>query len=97
MDDHFLSELIFLSLRAASPRHGVLSEVADLIDTTKLPVFVTPMGKGSVDETNPQYGGVYVGSGSHPDVIKMVETSDCILWVGNYPVSPQHSVYRASK
>ncbi|EOO02525.1 putative pyruvate decarboxylase protein [Phaeoacremonium minimum UCRPA7] len=34
---------------ACAIRHRVLPEVHDLIETTKLPVFVTPMGKGASD------------------------------------------------
>lgn len=68
-------------------RHGVLQEVADLVQNTGLPVFVTPMGKGSVNEKNPQFGGVYCGAGSKSDVKKVVELADCVLRIGNYPVS----------
>lgn len=40
------------------------------------------MGKGAVDETLPNYGGVYGGSGSHEDVREMVESSDLVLSIG---------------
>ncbi|KAF4637256.1 hypothetical protein G7Y89_g830 [Cudoniella acicularis] len=63
-------------------RHRVLEEVHSLIDKTKLPVFVTPMGKGAVDETHENYGGLYAGVGSHPEVQGLVESSDLILTIG---------------
>lgn len=44
------------------------------------------MGKGSFNEQHPQFCGVYGGAGSLPDVISAVEESDCILWIGNFPV-----------
>ncbi|OLN94353.1 Pyruvate decarboxylase [Colletotrichum chlorophyti] len=52
---------------ACAIRHRVLPEVHALLEKTKIPVFVTPMGKGAVNETHPNYGGVYAGSASHPE------------------------------
>jgi len=42
---------------ACAIRHRVLDEVHDLVEQSKLPVFVTPMGKGAVYETLPNFGG----------------------------------------
>ncbi|KAH6677495.1 thiamine diphosphate-binding protein, partial [Halenospora varia] len=67
---------------ACAIRHRVLEEVHDLIEKTNLPVFVTPMGKGAVNETHPNYGGVYAGDGSQPIVKERVEASDLILSIG---------------
>jgi pyruvate decarboxylase len=67
---------------ACAIRHKVIPEVHDLIEKTQLPVFVTPMGKGAVNETHPNYGGVYAGDGSQPDVKERVESSDLILTIG---------------
>lgn len=47
-----------------------------------LPVFVTPMGKGAIDETLPNYGGVYAGDGSNKGVRERVESSDLVLSIG---------------
>ena len=67
---------------ACAIRHRVLDEVHGLIEKTGLPVFVTPMGKSAVNETHPNYGGVYAGEGSQPDVKHRVESSDLILTIG---------------
>jgi pyruvate decarboxylase len=67
---------------ACAIRHRVLKEVHDLIDKTNLPAFVTPMGKGAVNETHPNYSGVYAGDGSQPDVKERIESSDLILTIG---------------
>ncbi|CDH13278.1 related to Pyruvate decarboxylase [Zygosaccharomyces bailii ISA1307] len=40
------------------------------------------MGKGSIDEQNPRFGGVYVGTLSSPAVKQAVESADLILSVG---------------
>lgn len=69
-------------------RHRVLEEVHDLVEKTKLPIFVTPMGKGAVNETHPNYGGVYAGSGSQPEVQERVEASDLILTIGAVKARP---------
>ena len=67
---------------ACCSRHDVKAETKKLIDITQFPSFVTPMGKGSIDEQNPRYGGVYVGTLSNPDVKQAVESADLILSVG---------------
>lgn len=73
---------------ACAIRHRVLEEVHDLVEKTGLPVFVTPMGKGAVNETHPNYGGVYAGDGSQPDVKERVEAADLILTIGQIKVNP---------
>jgi len=67
---------------ACAVRHRVVDEVQALVEKAKLPVFVTPMGKGAVDEDSDAYGGVYAGTGSHPAVSQQVESSDLVLSVG---------------
>ncbi|KAH6721336.1 thiamine diphosphate-binding protein [Leptodontidium sp. MPI-SDFR-AT-0119] len=67
---------------ACAVRHRVLEEVHDFIEKTGLPVFVTPMGKGAVNEEHPNFGGVYAGDGSQPAVQERVEASDLILTIG---------------
>jgi pyruvate decarboxylase len=67
---------------ACAIRHRVLNEVHDLLEKTQLPVFVTPMGKGAINESHPNYGGVYAGTGSHPDVAERVEAADLVLSIG---------------
>ncbi|KAF2972013.1 hypothetical protein GQX73_g1536 [Xylaria multiplex] len=68
---------------ACAVRSRVLDEVHTFIDKTKLPVFVTPMGKSAIDETHPSYGGVYAGSASHPEIKAIVENSDLVLSIGS--------------
>ncbi|KAI1349248.1 thiamine pyrophosphate enzyme [Xylaria sp. FL0043] len=68
---------------ACAVRSRVLDEVHAFVDKTKLPVFVTPMGKSAIDETHPSYGGVYAGSASHPEIKAIVEDSDLVLSVGS--------------
>ncbi|EED19915.1 pyruvate decarboxylase PdcA, putative [Talaromyces stipitatus ATCC 10500] len=67
---------------ACAIRHRVLEEVHDLVQKSGLPTFVAPMGKGAVNETHPNYGGVYAGDGSNAGVREIVEGSDLILSIG---------------
>lgn len=64
-------------------RNNVIPETEELIDKANLPVFVTPMGKGAINESNPNYGGVYAGNGSQPQVKERVEAADLILNIGS--------------
>ena len=68
---------------ACAIRHRVLDEVHELVEKSGLPTFVAPMGKGAIDETIPNYGGVYAGSGSHEDVKERVEGADLVLSIGS--------------
>lgn len=67
---------------ACAIRHRVLSEVHDLVEKSGFPTYVAPMGKGAVNETHRNYGGVYAGSGSNAGVREQVESSDLILSIG---------------
>lgn len=67
---------------ACAIRHRALKEVHELVKASGLPTFVTPMGKGAIDETLPNYGGVYAGDGSNIGVRERVEASDLILSIG---------------
>lgn len=67
---------------ACALRHACKGEVAQLVDETQFPVYVTPMGKSAVNELHPRFGGVYVGSLSEPSVKEAVESADLILSVG---------------
>lgn len=67
---------------ACAIRHRALKETHELIQKSGIPVFVTPMGKGAVNEDMPNYGGVYAGNGSNKGVRERVESSDLILSIG---------------
>jgi pyruvate decarboxylase len=86
-----LSTILELLYKAKNPvlvadacciRHRVVEEAHELLDKLQIPGFVTPMGKGAIDETHPMYSGVYIGAISQPEVKKAVEESDCILSIG---------------
>ncbi|KAG0126891.1 thiamine diphosphate-binding protein [Tuber indicum] len=67
---------------ACAIRHRVLDELHELVEKTQLPTFVSPMGKGAVNEELEWYGGVYVGDVSRDEVRQRVDDAELILYVG---------------
>ncbi|KAI9825144.1 MAG: hypothetical protein M1819_000602 [Sarea resinae] len=68
---------------AGAHRHRILNEVDELIRLTNLPTFIAPMGKGNVNETLPNFCGVYAGDGSRKAIRDYVDSSDLVLTIGN--------------
>lgn len=64
-------------------RHRLTDKVTEFIKKTNLPTFTSPMGKGIIDETLPNFGGVYAGNGTHDVVREFVEGSDLVLFMGS--------------
>nr|OQO17421.1 hypothetical protein B0A51_16119 [Rachicladosporium sp. CCFEE 5018] len=64
-------------------RGDVVAESREFAKITGLPTFTTCMGKGGPDESSSNFGGVYQGAGSYPEVAKAVEASDAVFWIGN--------------
>jgi pyruvate decarboxylase len=67
---------------ACAIRHRALEETHEFVEKSGIPTFVAPMGKGAVNETLPNYGGVYAGDGSNAGVRERVESSDLVLSIG---------------
>lgn len=72
---------VFL-IDGAAQRRRILPAVNALIRKAPLPVFVAPMGKGTVDEDLPNFVGLYAGAGSHPEVSSALESSDLVITIG---------------
>ncbi|SPO29447.1 probable PDC1 - pyruvate decarboxylase, isozyme 1 [Ustilago trichophora] len=68
---------------ACAARHGCVDETNELITKSGLPVFATPMGKAIVDESHPQYGGIYVGNLTSDRVKQVVESADVLITIGS--------------
>ncbi|PCH40281.1 pyruvate decarboxylase [Wolfiporia cocos MD-104 SS10] len=67
---------------ACAIRHSVKKEVHELIQRTGFPAYAAPMGKTAVDEQHERYGGIYVGSISHPEIKEKVENAKVIISIG---------------
>jgi pyruvate decarboxylase len=60
-----------------------MKSVLRFVERTQLPVYVAPMAKGGIDETHPQFRGVFAGNCSTEQVQKEVYGADLILSIGS--------------
>lgn len=67
---------------ACAVRCGVIDLVRKLVETTGMPYYTTPMAKASLDENDPQFGGVYVGNATIGITKENFEGADFVLTVG---------------
>ncbi|OAX84671.1 hypothetical protein ACJ72_00963 [Emergomyces africanus] len=63
-------------------RQNVTEDINEFITKSNIPAFVTPMGKGAVDETLPQFQGIYVGEASPSIIRDNFHASDLVLNIG---------------
>jgi TPP-dependent 2-oxoacid decarboxylase len=67
-------------------RFGVAGEVSELARKLALPVATMMSSKAVMDETSPNFVGLYAGAGSLPVTREAVENSDCLITLGYRPV-----------
>ncbi|GAO15898.1 uncharacterized protein UV8b_07786 [Ustilaginoidea virens] len=60
----------------------LLDSLQQLVSATKWPTFTSPFGKGLVDETEPNYHGVYQGQWGHKAAHDFVLAADLVLCFG---------------
>jgi TPP-dependent 2-oxoacid decarboxylase len=63
-------------------RYGLMREFRRLVETSRVPVATTLLGKTVISEHHPQAIGVYEGSISRKEVREIVENSDVLLCLG---------------
>lgn len=73
---------------ALAQRFRLGPKIEEILNRTGAYGVTTLLGKGVIDETHPNFLGVYIGSQSNPVVKKVVESADFVLDVG-----PYHSDY----
>ncbi|CAF0787249.1 unnamed protein product [Adineta steineri] len=93
------SQNIVVIVDACAIRHEMIKKVFTFIERTQLPVYVTPMAKGGIDENHPQFRGVFAGNCSTEQVQKEVYDADLILSIGsmNSDFNTGGFTYRLSK
>jgi len=70
-------------ITALTARYGVAGKAAELTSRAHLPVAITPNDKGVLDESLPNYLGLYAAQSSHPPAVRdIVEQADLILDIG---------------
>lgn len=68
---------------ATVARYGLRERAAELVTIADLPVAVTPTDKGAIDESLPQFLGLYAGESSQPAAVRdVVEQADLVLDIG---------------
>ena len=71
------------TINTLTARYGVADKAVEFVSKANLPVAVTSYDKGVVDESLPQYIGLYsAGSSQPPAVREIVENADLILDIG---------------
>ena len=69
-------------------RYGVRGLAADLVRRANIPVVTTPNDKGTLDESMPQYAGLYAGMwSSSQEVCDTVAKADLVLDIGGMVTS----------
>lgn len=63
-------------------RLGCAAEAAALVEASGLPFATMLMDKTALDETHPQYIGIYDGRLMNPEIREFVEGCDCVLNLG---------------
>ncbi|MHC5821424.1 MAG: alpha-keto acid decarboxylase family protein [Nostoc sp.] len=63
-------------------RYRLHVELRELLAATGYPYATMNMGKGLLDETHPQFIGIYNGAASEEYVRKRIEEADCVLSIG---------------
>ena len=64
-------------------RYGAQSQLLAILSRTGIPFVLTAMDKGVVDETHPQYAGLFNGSASAPaSAARAVKSADLVLCLG---------------
>ena len=71
---------------ADADRFGVAPALMELADKMQMPVAIMNTSKAVIDETIPNYLGIYNGRASEPGVREVIEASDCLLAVGYRPI-----------
>lgn len=73
----------FILVDAGASRCGMAAETNALVQATGFPTATTPFGKGIVDETLPNFHGVYGTVGDHV-FVPWVEECDLVFYIGPF-------------
>lgn len=65
-------------------RYHLHNELRELLAATGYPYATMSMGKALLEETHPQYIGIYNGAVSNEYVRRRIEEADCVLSIGTY-------------
>jgi TPP-dependent 2-oxoacid decarboxylase len=76
-------------------RHGLLEKIVQFAEKNNIPMVTTLLSKSAIDETHPQFMGVFAGKMSRAEISSYVENSDCLIVLGAYISDMDTGVYSA--
>lgn len=76
-------------------RLGLQAEALAVVEASGLPFATTFMDKSTLDETHPNYIGMYSGAWSDPNVREFVEGADCVISFAALPSDFNTGAYTA--
>ncbi|EFQ97856.1 pyruvate decarboxylase [Nannizzia gypsea CBS 118893] len=69
-------------------RHNLYKETSELIKLLAAPWYTTPLGKSTMNESDPHFAGLYCGiTSSNPALKAQIESHDAVLHLGPFNVS----------
>jgi len=63
-------------------RYHIEKEFHTLLENTGYPYVTNILGKSIIDESHPQFLGIFMGKMSEPEIIEAIEESDCTIILG---------------
>ena len=78
----YSSKQPFIIVDGFTRAYGLVDEADELVRVTGFPTSTTPFGKGTINETYPNFHGVYAGVAGKQDYMPWVENCDLVLRIG---------------
>jgi pyruvate decarboxylase len=79
LDKIYTSKQPFIIVDGFASRYGIASEADELVRITGFPTSTTPFGKGIVNETYPNFHGVYAGVAGNNIYMPWFDSCDLVL------------------
>lgn len=79
LDRIYASKQPFIIVDGFASRYGISSEADDLVRITGFPTSTTPFGKGIINETYPNFHGVYAGVAGNNIYMPWFDSCDLVL------------------
>ena len=91
----YASERPVVLVDGESRGYGILDELHDLITTTQWPTWVTVFGKSCIDESLPNFHGIWQGDWASQEHTRYIQSSDLILCFGPHFSNTNSYAYTA--
>lgn len=82
LDRIYASKQPFIIVDGLTSRYGISEEADELVRVTGFPTSTTPFGKGIVNETYPNFHGIYAGVAGRQVYMPWVKSCDLVLRLG---------------